>query len=72
MLWVKSATRKQAAEEGGAFFVSLVLHLVGRVIATAYVVQEKMANEEMMQGGAHDPTAQTALKARSRPRVATH
>ena len=44
------ATRKQAGKRGGAFFLSLVVHLVGALIATAYVVQEKMVNEEMMQG----------------------
>ncbi len=31
-------------------FVSLTLHLVGALIATAYVVQEKIANEELVQG----------------------
>ncbi len=64
------ATRKQAGKRGGAFFVSLVLHLVGTLIAMAYVVQEKMANEEMMQGVLMKPAPKPSLKRRSRPRVA--
>ena len=64
------ATRKQAGKRSGAFFVSLVVHLVGALIATAYVVQEKMANEEMMQGVLMKPVPKPTLKRRSRPRVA--
>ena len=64
------ATRKQAGKRSGAFFVSLVVHLVGALIATAYVVQEKMANEEMMQGVLMKPAPKPTLKRRSRPRVA--
>lgn len=64
------ATRKQAGKRSGAFFVSLVLHLVGALIATAYVVQEKMANEEMIQGVLMEPAPKPTLKRRSRPRVA--
>lgn len=63
-------TPKQAGKRGGAFFVSLVVHLVGALIATAYVVQEKMANEEMMQGVLMKPAPKPTLKRRSRPRVA--
>ena len=64
------ATRKQAGKRSGAFFVSLVVHLVGALIATAYVVQEKMANEEMIQGVLMKPAPKPTLKRRSRPRVA--
>ncbi len=61
---------KQAGKRGGAFFVSLVVHLVGALIATAYVVQEKMADEEMIQGVLMKPAPKPTLKRRSRPRVA--
>ncbi len=64
------ATRKQAGKRGGAFFVSLVLHLVAALIATAYVVQEKIANEELIQGVLMKPAPKPTLKRRSRPRVA--
>ncbi len=64
------ATRKQAGKRSGAFFVSLVVHLVGALIATAYVVQEKMADEEMIQGVLMKPAPKPTLKRRSRPRVA--
>jgi TonB family protein len=63
-------TRKQAGKRGGAFFVSLVLHLVAAFIATAYVVQEKIANEELMQGVLMKPAPKPTLKRRSRPRTA--
>ena len=63
-------TRKQASKRGGAFFVSLVLHLVAAFIATAYVVQEKIANEELMQGVLMKPAPKPTLKRRSRPRIA--
>ena len=63
-------TRKQAGKRGGAFFVSLVLYLVGALIATAYVVQEKIANEELVQGVLMKPAPKPTLKHRSRPRVA--
>ena len=62
-------TPKQAGKRGGAFFVSVVVHLVGALIATAYVVQEKIANEELMQGVLMKPAPKPALKRRSRPRV---
>ena len=64
------ATRKQAGKRGGAFFVSLVLHLAGALIATAYVVQEKIVNEELMQGVLMKPAPKPTLKRRSRPRIA--
>ena len=64
------ATHKQAGKRSGAFFVSLVLHLAGALIATAYVVQEKIANEELMQGVLMKPVPKPTLKRRSRPRVA--
>ena len=64
------ATRKQAGKRGGAFFVSVVVHLVGALIATAYVVQERITNEELMQGVLMKPAPKPKLKRRSRPRIA--
>ena len=42
----------------------------GALIATAYVVQERIANEDLMQGVLMKPTPKPTLKRRSRPRVA--
>ena len=64
------ATRKQAGKRGGAFFVSPALHLAGTLIATAYVVQEKITNEELMQGVVLKPAPKPTLKRRSRPHIA--
>ena len=64
------ATRKQAGKRGGAFFVSVVVHLAGALIATAYVVQEKIVNEELVQGVLMKPAPKPPLKRRSRPRIA--
>lgn len=64
------STRKQAGKRSGAFFVSVVLHLAGALIATAYVVQEKIANEELIQGVLMKPAPKPTLKRRSRPRIA--
>ena len=64
------ATHKQAGKRSGAFFVSLVLHLAGALIATAYVVQERIANEELVQGVLMKPAPKPTLKRRSRPRIA--
>ena len=55
--------RKQAGKRGGAFFVSVVLHLTGALIATAYVVQEKIVNEDLMQGVLMKPPPKTATSA---------
>ena len=51
-------------------FVSLTLHLVGALIATAYVVQEKIANEELVQGVLMKSAPKPTLKRRSRPHIA--
>lgn len=63
------ATRKQAGKRSRVFFVSLVLHLAGALIATAYVVQERIANEEPVQGVLMKPTTKPTLKRQSRPRI---
>lgn len=63
-------TPKQTGKRGGAFFISVVLHLAGALIATAYVVQEKIANEELVQGVLLKPAPKPTLKRRSRPRIA--
>lgn len=62
--------RKQIGKRGGAFFVSVVLHLTGALIATAYVVQEKIVNEDLVQGVLMKPPPKPTLKRRYRPRVA--
>ncbi len=61
---------KQAGKRSGAFFASVILHLAGALIATAYVVQEKIVNEELMQGVLMKPAPKPTLKRRSRPRIA--
>ena len=64
------AVPKQAGKRGGAFIVSVVVHLAGALIATAYVVQEKIVNEELVQGVLMKPAPKPTLKRRSRPRIA--